>query len=414
MPKQYAMALSNTRILTDTKIKQAKPKDKEYKLTDGKGLLLVVKPNGSKLWRRRIYVNGRETMFAIGRYPDFSLADARNSAQEAFKLAREGVNPASRRKAARALTAAEQASTFRAIGKVWLAKKEKEWVNATLRQRQRLLTHYIFPTLGDLPVKEINSASVLNVLEKIHKAAPTQTAFARQCISGIMGQAIIRGLADADPVYILRGEHRAPKTVHHRPLQRVEIKPFLERLQAAHMQEQTRIAVRLAFWTLCRSCEVIGARWDEFDLDAATWSIPRARMKKREVHTVPLPRQAVTALKALRMLMPDREVLFPNARDPRRPAAATYLNKAVTRLRFEGFTAHGIRSTGSTFLNEMKFRSEVIDRQLSHVERNKTKASYNHAEYIDERRDMMQWWADMLDALALGTSNVQLLSKGAA
>jgi integrase len=408
------MALTGTRILTDTKIKQAKPKDKEYKLSDGEGLLLVVKPNGSKLWRRRLYVSGRETMFAIGRYPDFSLADARSAAQEAFKLAQEGVNPASRRKANRALAAAEQASTFRAMGEVWLAKKAKEWAGATLRQRERLLTHYIFPALGDLPVKEINSASVFDVLEKIHKTAPAQTAFARQCISGIMGQAIIRGLADADPVYILRTEHRAPKTVHHRPLQRVEIKPFLAALEAANMQELTRIAVKLAFWTLCRSREVIGARWDEFDLDTATWAIPEARMKKREAHIVPLPTQAVAALKALRMLMPNREVLFPNAHDPRRPAAATYLNKAVTRLGFEGFTAHGIRATGSTLLHEMKFRSEVIEHQLSHVERNKTKASYNRAGYLDERRDMMQSWADLLDALRQGTTNVQPLRKAAA
>jgi integrase len=408
------MPLTGTRTLTDTKIKQAKPQDKPYKLTDGEGLLLLVNPNGSKLWRRRLYVGGRETMFAIGRYPDFSLADARNAAREAFKLAQEGVNPASRRKATRALAATERAATFRAMSDVWLAKKAKEWISATLRQRKRLLTHYILPALGDLPVKEINSAAVFGVLEKIHKVAPSQTAFARQCISGVMGQAIIRGLADADPVYILRNEHRAPKTKHHRPLQRAEIKPFFAALESAQMKEPTRIAVKLAFWTLCRPCEVIGARWEEFDLDSATWALPAGRMKKREVHIVPLPTQAVATLKALRMLMPNREVLFPNARDPRRPAAATLLHKAVTRLRFDDFTPHGFRATGSTFLHEMKFRSEAIEYQLSHVERNKTKASYNQAGYLDERRDMTQQWADLLDAMAKGDNKVTPLKRAAA
>ena len=392
--------------LSDTRIRQAKPKAKPYKLVDGAGLLLLVQPNGSKLWRRRLRVNGAETMFAIGRYPEVSLAAARESARDAFKMAQKGVNPSKRRKAGKALTAAAQASTFRALGEKWLEKKAKEWVGATHRQRQRLMNHYVYPTLGELPVGEINSATVFDVLGKLHKVAPSQTAFARHCISGIMAQAIIRGLADSDPVYILRDQHKAPKTVHHRPLEKQQIKPFFAALASFNMQEQTRIAVKLAFWTLCRSREVIGARWDEFDLEEGLWTVPAGRMKKREQHIVPLPKQAVATLRNLRALMPNREVLFPNGHDPRRPAGLTYLNKVVTRLGFQGFTAHGIRATGSTMLNELAFRPEVIEHQLSHVERNKTKASYNQAGYLEERRQMMQAWADLIDQMTKADSNV--------
>ncbi len=388
--------------LSDTRIRQAKPKAKPYKLVDGEGLLLLVQPNGSKLWRRRLRVNGVETMFAIGRYPEFSLAAARDAAREAFKMAQMGVNPSKRRKAGKALTASAQASTFKALGDTWLEKMGKEWVSATLRQRKRLMSHHIYPTLGDLPVGEINSATVFDVLDKLHKVAPSQTAFARHCISGIMGQAIIRGLADADPVYVLRDQHKAPKTIHARPLEKKEIKPFFAALESSDMQEQTRIAVKLAFWTLCRSREVIGARWDEFDLDEGVWTVPAGRMKKREQHTVPLSTQAVATLRNLRALMPNREVLFPNRHDPKKVAGLTYLNRAVTRLGFQEFSAHGIRATGSTMLNDMAFRPEVIEHQLSHVERNKTKAAYNRAGYLEERRKMMQAWADYLDELCIG------------
>jgi len=384
--------------LSATRIQQATPKEKAYKLIDGDGLFLLVQPNGSKLWRRRLRVNGIETMFAIGRYPYVSLSDARIAAREALAMAQQGINPSTRRKAGKALNANAQASTFKAIAEKWLEKKSKEWVSITLRQRTRLLKSYVFPAIGDLPVGEINSATVFNVLEKLHRVAPSQTAFARHCISGVMGQAIIRGLATADPVYILRDQHKAPKTIHHRPLDKKEIKPLLSALESSNMHEQTRVAVKLALWTLSRSREVIGARWDEFDLDQGIWTIPASRMKKREQHVVPLPVQAVATLRNLQALMSNRPVLFPNAHDPLRSAGLTYLNKVVTKLGFKGFSAHGIRATGSTLLNEFKFRSEVIEHQLSHVERNKTKAAYNQAGYLEERREMMQFWANYLDS----------------
>jgi integrase len=226
-----------------------------------------------------------------------------------------------------------------------------------------------------------------------------------------MGEAIIHGLTDTDPVYVLRSKHKAPETVHARPLGKKEIAPFFAALDKAPVQEPTRIAVRLAFWTLCRSMEVIGARWEEFDLEAGLWTIPAARMKKREAHVVPLPSQAVATLKRLRGFLPDREVLFPNAHDPRRPASHTLLNKAVTRLGCESFSTHGIRSTGSTMLHEMGFRPEIVERQLAHRERNKTKRSYNRALYIEDRRDMMQQWADTLDALCAGEKVVPIRKR---
>ncbi|MDA0224652.1 MAG: tyrosine-type recombinase/integrase [Proteobacteria bacterium] len=391
--------------LTDTRIKQAKPRGKPYKLVDGEGLFLLVNPNGSKLWRRRLRVNGVETMYAIGRYgqhPDVGLAEAREQAREAFKLAKQGINPVTHRKASYARTAAGQAATFKAMAETWLAHKTKEWTSITLRQRKALLEDYIYPKLGDLPASDVRSPIVKTVLDAIHKAAPSQTGFARHIISGVMGEAIIAGLTDTDPVYVLRDRHKAPATQHSRPLDQKEIKPFFSALEKAPMQETTRIAIRLAFWSLCRSMEVVGARWTEFDLDNATWMIPAERMKKRQQHAVPLPSQAVVELKRLRAFIPHREHLFPNTRDPRRSASHTFLNKAVVGLGFKGFSPHGIRSTGSTMLHDMGFRSEIIERQLAHQERSKTARSYNRALYLDERRQMMQSFADFLDGLCAG------------
>jgi integrase len=299
-------------------------------------------------------------------------------------------------------TAASQAATFRALALGWLEDKSKDWTAATLRQRRRLLELYVYPKIGDLPAGDVKSPAVKSVLDAIHKAAPAQVSFARHCISGVMGEAIIGGLTDTDPVYVLRNRHKAPKTTHHRPLDQKELKPFFQALAKSPMQEPTRIAVWLAFWTLCRSAEVIGARWSEFDLDAGLWRIPAERMKKREEHVLPLPTQAVGALRRLHGFLGHREFLFPNAHDPRRSASHTYLNKAVTRLGVSGFTAHGIRSTGSTLLHDMGFRPEVIERQLAHQERSKTKRSYNRALYLEERRDIMQQWTDFLDAAASG------------
>ncbi len=399
--------------LNDTRIKQAKPKGKPYKLVDGEGLVLLVSLNGSKLWRRRLRVNGVETMYAIGKYPEVGLSEARERAREAFKLACQGVNPATHRKAVHARTAVSQAATFRAMSVIWLVHKAKEWTSVTLRQRKALLNSYILPKLGDLPAADVKSPVVKVVLDAIHKAAPAQTGFARHIISGVMGEAIIAGLTDTDPVYVLRDRHKAPKTEHARPLEQKEIKPFFVAMDAAPMQEPTRIAVHLDFWSLCRSMEVVEASWKEFDLQEGLWTIPGARMKMGDPHIVPLPTQAIVALKRLRDFTPHREYLFPNAHDPRRPASHTYLNKAITRLGFKGFTAHGIRSTGSTMLHDMGFRPEIIERQLAHQERSKTKRSYNRAQYLEERREMMQAWADYLDGLR-ASDNVTSIKKAAA
>jgi integrase len=404
-------------VLTDTRIRQAKPTQRPYKLLDGDGLVLIVNPNGSKLWRRRLRVlkggEWRETMYAIGKYPKVGLAEARDQAEAAFKLAKQGINPIAHKKAERTRTAHIQAATFRAFADGWLQDKAKDWTPTTKRQRRRLLDLYILPQLGDLPVGDVRSPAVKAVLDAIHKAAPAQTAVARQIISGVVGEGIIAELADTDPVYVLRNRHKAPRTVHARPLEQKELRPFFTALDNAPGQEQTRIAVRLALWTLCRSREVIGATWPEFDLDGAAWTVPAERMKNREKHTVPLPRQAVIALRRLKEFTPKRDVLFQNAHDPRRAASHTYLNKAVTRLGFKDFTAHGIRATGSTVLHNMKFRPEIIERQLAHQERSKTKRSYNTADYLEERRDMMQRWADFLDAVAAG-AKVMPIRKSAA
>ena len=205
--------------------------------------------------------------------------------------------------------------------------------------------------------------------------------------------------ADADPAAALRGAVRKPKTQHKRPLSQKELGLFLDRLDASQSGLPVSTALRLLLLTFVRPGELRGARWAEFDLDAAEWRIPADRMKMGEPHVVPLSRQAVKLLRQLKAEAGGRPQLFPNLRDPKRDMSPTTLNRALERMGYGGhFSAHGFRATASTLLNELGYRPDVIERQLAHRERNKVRASYNQASYMPERKKMMQEWANYLDA----------------
>ncbi len=389
--------------LTDTRIRQAKPKDKAYKLSDGAGLHLEVRPTGAKLWRLRYRLAGKENVFAIGRYPEVNLKEARSDRDAAKKVIKEGVHPAHKRKLDRIRQTGDHANTFRAVADEWLERNAEGWTARTYKQRQKALENDVFPFIGSLPVRQVTPAHVLDIVRRVEKRAPTMAVIVNQFIGAICRYAVVTLRADIDPTAPIRGSLKPLQTQHSKPLNATELPAFLRAVDDYPGQFGNKTALQIMLLTLVRTTELIEARWGEFDLEQMLWTIPAERMKGRTVHRIPLSHQAVDLLRRLHGVSGHREYLFPNRSDSKRPASQGVLWKAVVSLGYKGkFSPHGIRATGSTMLNEMGFRADVIERQLAHTERNKVRASYNQADYLDERRMMMQTWADFIDAQADG------------
>lgn len=421
--------------LTDAKIRNTKPGEKPIKLPDGGGLVLEIRPNGSRLWRYRYRIGGKENLFAVGAYCQappgeseadaalrrssgrLTLSEARQERDRCRGLVKQGVHPSHTRKAHRAAQAAAAANTIEAVAREWIEKKSARWSPSYLRQVINVTEADVFPFIGNLPIRQVTAAHLLEIISRVEgRGAETVALMIRQWVSAIFRYAVATLRADNDPAAALRGSIHRPKVEHRKPLSRAEISKFLTQLDSSGGYSTTVIALRLGILTFVRPVELRAARWAEIDIEHAEWRIPAERMKMREEHIVPLSRQAIDLIKELLKLTGYREFLFPNYRRPKECMSATTLNRALERMGFNGkdsigFSAHGFRATASTMLNEMGYRLDVIERQLAHKERNKTRASYNRAEYLAERREMMQQWADYLDQLKAGAEVIPLHSK---
>jgi len=391
--------------LTDTRIRTAKPTDKSYKLTDGGGLHVEIKPTGAKLWRYRYRIAGKENLFAIGVYPSVGLAEARKERDRARQLVKQGVHPSHNRQALLATQITENANTFEAIAREWIERNKARWTDYYLKQVESFLEADVYPYIGKYPMRAVSAAQILTILKKVEKRAPTVAILIRQWCSAIFRYAVATLRSDTDPCFALRGAITKPRVKHHKPLSRAEIPEFLAKLDENGGYRTTVIALRLLLLLFVRPIELRAACWTELDLEGTEWRIPAERMKLGEMHIVPLPRQAVELFAELKELTGGRPLLFPNYRRPKTYMTATTLNRSLERMGYGGrFSSHGFRATASTILNEMGFRVDVIERQLAHKERNQSRASYNRAEYLAERREMMQSWADYLDMIAAGDS----------
>lgn len=392
--------------LTDAKCRNAKPTDKPQRLADGGGLFLEVRPNGSKLWRYRYEIAGRENMLALGDYPAVSLADARKGRDAARELAKQGIHPSHARQADKARQIASNADTFKAVALEWVDQIQAKGRTALyVKQIKRDLEVDVFPTIGALPCRSVTPAHLLAIIKRVEKRAPVTAGNLRQWCGAIFRYAIATLRADTDPASALKGAIHRPKVEHHKPLSRNEIPEFLKALAAYRGNRSTVIALRLLLLTFVRPGELRAAEWTEFDLDGAEWRIPAERMKMREPHTIPLPPQAVALLRELQTITGGRRWLFPNTRRPETYMTGTTTNRALEYLGYGGrFSSHGFRSTASTILNEMGYRPDVIERQLAHKERNQVRAAYNRAQYLPERQQMLMDWADMIDAWETGSN----------
>lgn len=392
--------------VSDAALRALKPADKPYKNSVGEGLYLEVTPGGSKLWRWKYRIEGKENRYSLGSYPELSLKEAREAVEAARKLVKQGLHPAQQKRLDRIKTVHEQASTLEAITKEWLALKD--WEEITKTRRKDMLTRVVFPILGQLPVKQITSPMILDVLKKARtNNGPSVMAEAKRTLFVIFEFALEMERVEVNPVRQWREALPKNKTQHKRPLDKTEIGKLMRDVDGHGGNYQTQSAFKLMWLTLARPSEVIEAAWSEFDLEKAIWRIPAERMKKRKEHVVPLPTQAVKLLEGMKTLTGERAHVFPHRDDKKKPMVAASFRQMLNKLGWGGkYSPHATRTTGSTRLNEMGFSADWIERQLAHTEPNAVRRTYNHADHLKDRTKMMQHWADLLDEWKRSDSNV--------
>jgi integrase len=398
-----------TNELTDVKVRNAKPGLKPRKLFDGRGLFLLVTPSAGRWWRFKYRFCAKAKTLSLGVYPDVGLKEARKRRDEARKLLATGVDPSAERKARKAARAAEMAretSTFELVAREWFEKYSPIWASGHAATVIRRLERDVFPWLGGRPVGEIAAVELLEVLRRVEARGALETAHRIKQICGqVFRYAIATGRASRDPSGDLRGALPPVKETHHAAITKpAEVAALLGAMKRYRGSFVVRCALLLAPLVFVRPGELRKAEWSEIDLDGAVWRIPAERMKLRQEHLVPLSRQAVTVLKELRPLTGSGRFVFPSMRTTTRPMSENAITAALRRMGYEQgtMTAHGFRTTASTLLNELGWPADAIERQLAHAERDAVRGAYNRAEFLTDRRHMMQAWADHLDLLTAG------------
>lgn len=396
--------------LSDFACKNAAPTDKPYRLTDrGDGLTLEVRPSGSKLWRLRYRLAGKANLYAIGAYPTVSLHDARKATDDARALIAKGVNPALHRKATVRAKIAEGENTFGTVARDWKNANAPHWSPRYAAQIERFFKKDILPSVGTLPITDVGAKHVKDCILKVADRSPTTAVAVRQTISAIFDFAIEEGRATENPTDRLRRRKGAKpliklnETKNSRPLTPDEIQNMLAALAEYGGSPLTVIAMKLKLLTFTRTEELVAAEWSEVNFEKAEWLLPAHRMKMRRIHLVPLSRQAVEILRELRSYTGKSKFLFPNLKSAQKHMSISTLNAALKRMKIANFSAHGFRSTASTILNEKKFRSAAIEMQLAHAKKDKVEGAYNHAQYTEERKEMMQAYADLGSGLIAKT-----------
>ena len=385
-------------MLTDIKIRQTKPADKPQKLTDSNGLYLLINPNGSKLWRYRFRLGGKETVFAIGAYPTVNLAQARAARDAARELVKQGINPAHNRASMLAEQIADNRNTFSAIAEEFIASKQgksQTYINGIRRDFKT----YVYPTIGNLPINTITPQQVMTCLDKCKSKGVIVTGInVRQRMSSVFMLAIRTLRAERDPTLAFKEYFQRPPIQNAEALSKVEIGEFVRHLKAYNGSRTVVIAIWLLLYTASRTIEIRRAEWADFQLDEGLWTIPANKMKKRRPHTVPLSRQTCALLRELYTISGNGKLLFPNSRRPAEMMSATTINRALEYMGVQ-FSGHDFRATAATRLFEMDYPKEHIDAQLAHAPDNSTDAAYYHAKFIRQRQEMMQTWADFVDSI---------------
>lgn len=394
--------------LSNLQCKNAQPKEKPYKLAAGRGLYLEIMPNGSKYWRMkyRIKLGGKtkEKRIALGIYPDTTLKEAENKCLETKKLLENNQDPLAVRKETKRSAEINAKNTFETIARQWHETFKEKWTEKHANTVLRRLEIDVFSEIGSMPIKNIKPSHLINLLQKVQKRGAYEPAHRlRQYCSQIFRYAIINEIAENNPAAEI-GMVLKPVVKTHYAC--IEIKEIPELLKALHfnnarLHTDTRLAIKLLMLTFVRTKELIEATWDEFDLENSEWIIPAERMKMRKEHIVPLSRQAVTILKDLKERNEKWDWIFPGHHSPRKHMSNNTILKGLDRLGFKGrMTGHGFRALAmSTIKEKLGYRHEVVDRQLAHAPKSMVQRAYDRAQFLNERKKMMQEWADYIDGL---------------
>jgi len=400
--------------LTATAIRNTKPADKPIRLFDGGGMYLEVSPAGGRWWRLKYRFVGKEKRLSLGVYPEVSLAEARSRREDARKLLAAGIDPSDQRKAAKREAEGREINSFEAVAREWYGKQAHVWVAHHASDVLRRLESNLFPEIGSEPIAEVTAPMLLAAVRKIeHRGAHDLAHRVLQVASQVFRYGVATGRCERDPAPDLRGALTPHKSKHQAAVAPEKLPALLRAIDGYGElgDKLTAYALRLLVLTFVRTNELIGAEWSELDVDSAVWIIPATRMKMKTEHVVPLSRQAIEVLREIRAIGCSSRYLFPG-RNPDKPISNNTMLFALYRLGYKGkMTGHGFRAVASTILNEAGFRADVIEHQLAHCERNEIRGAYNRAEYLAERRKMMQQWADMLDALAQGAQVIPLQRK---
>ncbi|TBU77455.1 tyrosine-type recombinase/integrase [Phytopseudomonas daroniae] len=388
--------------LTVLQVKNAAPRDKDYGLADGGGLFLWIRAAGGKSWRFRFRLDGKQSHISLGTIDKITLAQARQLASDARLLVAQGRHPGLERKAVRAQAAMDRASTFKILAMEWHQHKAPRWSEGYAGDVMEAFELDIFPHVGNFPLTEIKPLQWLHVFRRIEaRGALEKLRKVRQRCQEVYRFAIATGRADYNPIADIGGALQTPTSRHYPFLPIAEIPELLHSVHACPGHDVVKIATRLLILTGVRTAELRGAPWSEFDLDKGLWLIPAGRMKMRRAHLIPLSKQSVDALRELATITGGYTLAFPGRNDPAKPMSEAAINQLLKRAGYDGrATGHGFRHTMSTTLHEQGYPSEWVETQLAHVDKNSIRGTYNHAQYLDGRRGMLQWYADHLDSLA--------------
>lgn len=401
--------------LTDRQIRNASPTEKPTKLSDEKGLFLLINPNGSRYWRLKFRIAGKEKLLSLGVYPETSLSEARSKREEARKLITQGIDPCEQRKSSKQAPSAAHENNFEKIAREWHSKNAAKWsTDHSTRILQRLEVE-IFPEIGQRDVADLKTKDLLVPLHKVEERGSLDLAVRlRQHIHGILRYAVQIGLIETNPANDTAGALTTRKTIHRPALPLERIPELLMRLDQDNGRLLTKLALQLTLLTFVRSSEIRFMRWNEIDLERALWTIPASReeidgvkhshrgAKMKEPHVVPLSKQALEILEKLRPLTGHFELVFAGDHDAHKPMSENTVNNALRRMGYDTKTevcGHGFRSMACSALIESGLWSQdAVERQMSHKERNNVRAAYTHkAEFLAQRQQLVQWWADWLD-----------------
>ncbi|AMQ43320.1 integrase [Aeromonas veronii] len=401
--------------LTDSKLRTAKPEAKEYSLGDGDGLYLRVKPNGARLWVFNYYrpSDKKRANISFGPYPDVTLAAARERRREARALLAQAIDPKRHKEEQIAFVQAEQeanANTFERMAAMWLELKRHDVSEAYADDSWRSLELYVLPFIGSMPINQIRAPKVIEMLRPIEADGKHETV-RRLCqrINEILDYSVNHGLLDANPCAAIRKVFKKPSKKHMPTLKPTELPMLMADIANGRLDHTTRCQIEWSLHTLVRPGESAGTRWDEIDFEGRVWNIPANRMKMDRPHRVPLTSQALSLLERMKPISGHRPYVFPGYRDPLGHINNQSANAALKRLGYGGrLVAHGLRSLGSTTLNEQGFNPDAIEAALSHSDENEIRRAYNRTDYFEQRVIMMNWWSNHIEQASQGSLSLAI------